>query len=276
MQGALRPSALIPPGFTVECASTIDTITTIAIVSAATSSCCPICGTASHRTHSRYVRKIADLPLAGCSVKLLATVRRFWCDAVRCGRRIFAERFADGALAPSARRTGRLDGLVHHLGLALGGRPGASLARRLMLPVSNDTLLRVVRRHGCPPVMPPTVIGIDDGHGGATSATVRSSAISNGVARSACCPIANLRQPRPGSPSNPRSRSSRGIVAGRMPAPRPGASSCHTGRRLLAPDGERQSRVPRCCAPIDAADPPVCRGNDHQPRSADRSRAPPV
>ena len=151
MQGALRPSALIPPGFTVECASTIDTITTIAIVSAATSSCCPICGTASHRTHSRYVRKIADLPLAGCSVKLLATVRRFWCDAVRCGRRIFAERFADGALAPSARRTGRLDGLVHHLGLALGGRPGASLARRLMLPVSNDTLLRVVRRHGCPP-----------------------------------------------------------------------------------------------------------------------------
>lgn len=162
MQRALRPSALIPPGFTVECASTVDTVTTIAIVSAETSSCCPICGTASHRTHSRYVRKIADLPLAGHSVRLLATVRRFWCDAVRCGRRIFAERFADGALAPWARRTGRLDGLVHHLGLALGGRPAASLARRLMLPVSNDTLLRVVRRHGCPPVMLPTVIGIDD------------------------------------------------------------------------------------------------------------------
>ena len=56
---------------------------------------------------------------------------------------IFAERFANGAVALWARRTGRLDSLVHHLGLALGGRPGASLARRLMLPVSNDTLLRV-------------------------------------------------------------------------------------------------------------------------------------
>src|SRR3978361_878317 len=55
-----------------------------------------------------------------------------------------------------------LDGLVHHLGLALGGRPAASFARRLLLPVSNDTLLRVVRRRGCPPVPPPTVIGIDD------------------------------------------------------------------------------------------------------------------
>jgi transposase len=31
-----------------------------------------------------------------------------------------------------------------------------------MLLVSNDTLLRVVRRRGCPPVTPPTVIGIDD------------------------------------------------------------------------------------------------------------------
>jgi hypothetical protein len=39
---------------------------------------------------------------------------------------------------------GGWDCIVHHLGLALGGRPAASFARRLMLPVSNDTLLRVV------------------------------------------------------------------------------------------------------------------------------------
>ena len=36
--------------------------------------------------------------------------------------------------------------IVHHIGIALGGRPAASLARRLMLPVSRDALLRVVRR----------------------------------------------------------------------------------------------------------------------------------
>jgi hypothetical protein len=79
-----------------------------------------------------------------------------------CWRRIFTERFSDGVLAPWARRTGRLDYVVHHLGLALGGRPAASFAHRLMLPVSNDTLLRVVRRRGCPAFTPPTVIGIDD------------------------------------------------------------------------------------------------------------------
>ena len=31
-----------------------------------------------------------------------------------------------------------------------------------MLPVSHDTLLRVVRRRGSPRFVPPTVIGIDD------------------------------------------------------------------------------------------------------------------
>jgi len=43
----------------------------------------------------------------------------------------FTECFDDGILAPWARRTARLDLLVHHLGLALGGRPAASFARRL-------------------------------------------------------------------------------------------------------------------------------------------------
>ena len=35
--------------------------------------------------------------------------------------------------------------------------------RRLMLPASNDTLLRVIRRQGRPPFIPPAVIEIDDG-----------------------------------------------------------------------------------------------------------------
>jgi transposase len=55
-----------------------------------------------------------------------------------------------------------LEHIVHHLGLALGGRPAASFAKRLMLPVSNDTLLRVVRRRASPRTDPLTVVGIDD------------------------------------------------------------------------------------------------------------------
>ncbi|MET4037151.1 transposase [Bradyrhizobium sp. RT4a] len=105
---------------------------------------------------------MTDLPLSGRIVQLLVIARRFRCDAVLCGRQIFTERFAEGVLAPSARRTARLDAIVHHLGLALGGRPAAGFAKRLMLPVSNDTLLRVVRRRSRPPADPLKVIGIDD------------------------------------------------------------------------------------------------------------------
>jgi hypothetical protein len=64
--------------------------------------------------------------------------RRFWCDAGLCGRRIFCDQFGDNVLARYGRRTQRLETIVHHLGLALGGRPAAAFADRLMVPVSND------------------------------------------------------------------------------------------------------------------------------------------
>jgi hypothetical protein len=51
-------------------------------------------------------------------------------------------------MVTTRRRCGRTARLhVHHLRLALGGRAAASFAKRLMLPVSNDTLLRVVLQH---------------------------------------------------------------------------------------------------------------------------------
>ena len=87
---------------------------------------------------------------------------RFRCTLASCRRRVFTERLAATAGRPFARRTTRLESIVHHLGLALGGRPGQSFARRLLLPVSKDTLLRVVRQHSVPPSSAPRVVGIDD------------------------------------------------------------------------------------------------------------------
>ena len=88
--------------------------------------------------------------------------RRLVCEAPLCRRRIFAEQFEDGVVAERSRRTSRMECIVHHLGLALGGRPAAGFAKRLMMPVSNDTLLRVVRRRAKLPAGQPNVIGIDD------------------------------------------------------------------------------------------------------------------
>jgi transposase len=159
---SLRPSALIPPGLIVDQIHADPQQVTITVHSAHGSATCPSCGTLSSRVHSHYLRRVADLPLAGRPVQFLIRARRFRCDAVRCGRQIFTERFASDVLTRHARRTARLEGIAHHLGLALGGRPATRLAWRLMLPVSKDTLLRIVRRHVHLPSEPLSVIGIDD------------------------------------------------------------------------------------------------------------------
>ena len=162
MQQSLRRASLVPAGFVVESAFCDVGSTVITVRPSQSFGLCPSCRTVSRRVHSHYRRRVTDLPLSGRVVQLVVIARRFRCDAVLCGRQLFTERFSEGVLAPSARRTTRLDGIVHHLGLALGGRPAAMFAKRLMLPVSNDTLLRVVRRRSRAPSDLLKVVGIDD------------------------------------------------------------------------------------------------------------------
>lgn len=123
---------------------------------------CPGCGIRSSQVHSRYERRLLDLPSHGRSVHLRVRVRRFRCGQAGCARQTFAERLGDAVAAIAARRTSRLEEIVRCLAITLGGRPAVGLANRLMLPVSKDTLLRSVRRRAPLPVGPLRVVGIDD------------------------------------------------------------------------------------------------------------------
>lgn len=123
---------------------------------------CPECGSWSSTVRSQYDRHLSDLPAHGRLVTICIRIRRFRCAAFGCIRKIFAERLDPGIARAFARRTERLEGLVRHLGLALGGRPGQIMARRLLMPVSRDTLLRAIRRPTAPTPAEPRVIGIDD------------------------------------------------------------------------------------------------------------------
>ncbi len=122
---------------------------------------CPTCELSSCRIHSRYTRTLDDLPWMGTSVRTKLKVRRFFCDTPACPKRTFAESFPQ--MAPAhARKTVRLTKALCWIGLALGGEAGSRLAGRLAMPVSGDTLLRLVRR--VPPQTLPvvTVLGVDD------------------------------------------------------------------------------------------------------------------
>src|SRR5262245_3311485 len=122
---------------------------------------CPSCQHASRAVHSRYTRSAMDLPWSGAQVTLHLRVRRFRCRAVGCPQRIFCERLP-ALLAPYGRRTRRLLDALQAIGRALGGRPGARLARPLRVPVSRMTLLRLVRALPQPSSPTPQVLGVDD------------------------------------------------------------------------------------------------------------------
>ncbi len=153
----ISPAGLVIDGIALEA----DRMLITAHPSAADAAC-PDCGLASTRIHSRYERRLRDLPSHGHAVHLRVQVRRFRCGNAECPRQIFGEPLAENVAPRGARRTSRLEGIVHHLGVTLGGRPAARLARRLMLPVSRDTLLRVVRRRAMPTETGVRVLGIDD------------------------------------------------------------------------------------------------------------------
>ena len=222
MQQALRRSSLVPAGFVVESAFCDSDTTVITVRPSQSFGLCPSCGTVSRRVHSHYRRRVRDLPLSGRTVELVIIARRFRCEAVLCGRQIFTERFVEG-LAPSARRTTRLDCIVHHLGLALGGRPAAMFAKRLMLPVSNDTycgwsdavagLLQT--RSGSSASM--------IGHGDGIIDMPALSVTWKGAGSSRCCRIESRRPPKPGLPTIRQLGSSPAtVVAGTAkPQPRP-------------------------------------------------------
>ena len=141
--------------------TTADQITVLARPASETAAC-PSCTHLSKSIHSRYERSLSDLPSDGRAVQIKIRVRRFRCSQADCPQRVFAERLEPAVATVLSRRTERLEGIVHHLGLALGGRPGQSFARRLVIPVSKDTLLRVVRRRNAVPISSPKVVGIDD------------------------------------------------------------------------------------------------------------------
>lgn len=89
---------------------------------------CAGCGQLSDWCHSRYVRRLADVTLAGRPVRIDLSVRRLYCENVTCPKVTFAEQIA-GLTTRYQRRTPQLQGLVEDVGVVLAGRGGARMLR---------------------------------------------------------------------------------------------------------------------------------------------------
>jgi transposase len=153
--------SLLPAGVAVDRIAVAQDRVVVTVRARAEAAACPDCRRLSHRVHSRYVRRLGDLPWQGRAGQIDLQVRRFRCSGPACPRRIFAERLPAVA-PPRVRRTARLAEAQRRIAFSAGGEAGARLASRLAMPVSGDTLLRLIRAAPPPATATPRVVGIDD------------------------------------------------------------------------------------------------------------------
>ena len=131
------------------------------LTATAPTAACPCCAVPSSSVHSRYQRRLVDLPWGSRGVRLQLTVRTCRCRNRACGRRIFTERLPD-LVAADGRHTHRLATALRAIGLVLGGNTGARLAAGLRLSTSPSTRLRLVRGAPIPPTPALRVVGVDE------------------------------------------------------------------------------------------------------------------
>jgi len=134
---------------------------TLVLRSSQTNAACPECAQPSTHVHGHYTRRLADLPCQKRPVRVCLEVRRFACRTRGCPRTTFAEGFPMLTRA-YARRTLRQAEALTEIAFAQGGKAGAQLAKRLAMPTSRDTLLRLIRSSDIPKRKTPRVLGLDD------------------------------------------------------------------------------------------------------------------
>jgi len=157
------PQLLLPPGagLIVEQVRVCDEIVHLTVRCEPAGAHCPKCGTWSEAFHSSYERNLGDLPIPGRQAVIDLQVRRFRCYQAECPRKTFVEQ-APVLAERYAHRTRRLRSLLEEIGLSLGGRPGNRHCKRLAIPTSRSTLLRMVRGLPERPIATPTVLGVDE------------------------------------------------------------------------------------------------------------------
>lgn len=115
----------------------------------------------SERIHSRYGRRVADVPCGGRRVTLALTVRKFVCRAPDCPGQIFTERLPT-LVQSSARMTNRLREAIEALGFTTCAEAAECLAPKLGMYVKASTLLHYMRAVSLALHEKVRVLGIDD------------------------------------------------------------------------------------------------------------------
>jgi transposase len=151
----------LPEGLEITSVSDTTEEVVVRVTSYRATSVCPLCSVPSSAIHSYYRRKPLDLPCVGRPIRLLLTVKKFFCREMSCPRKIFTERLAD-LIEVSSRLTKRLRSAVQEIGFATCGKGGERLSSKLGIRISDTTLLWSLFLVPVLSSATVEVIGIDD------------------------------------------------------------------------------------------------------------------
>lgn len=121
---------------------------------------CPGCKRRSTSRHSRYVRTLNDLSAFGATVALKVRASRWRCKNDSCAVKFFADSLPDVARF-RGRRTCRANEITRLVGYLLGGRAGERLIGRLGIAISDDSILRELKK-SVKPIQAAEVVGLDE------------------------------------------------------------------------------------------------------------------
>ncbi len=133
----------------------------VCVISHRTTSPCPQCSTLSSTIHSSYNRHPRDLPCVGRPIRLVLSVKKFFCRVPDCPQKIFTERLPD-VIEVSSRLTKRLREAVQEIGFATCGKGGERLSDKLAMRTSDATVLWSLFLVPVPEVVQVRVVGVDD------------------------------------------------------------------------------------------------------------------
>lgn len=89
----LRSGSFWPDWFSVGAVTATPSALLVELISQQRAPRCPACGTRSRRVHSRYQRRLSDLPCLDQPLRLILTVRRLRCEHHNCPKRYFVSRW---------------------------------------------------------------------------------------------------------------------------------------------------------------------------------------
>jgi transposase len=121
---------------------------------------CPMCNELSTSKHCSYTRTVGDLPIVGKRLILIIHAYKFKCKNCQCKVKVFCQQFK-GFLAKSQQKTERLIKYLYDIAFTNSGEGGARICCKNNIPVSGDTLIRMIKLWN-PLKIKATKIGVDD------------------------------------------------------------------------------------------------------------------